>query len=238
MENVYLACAALGGTLWVCPFLMMMFGGHGDASDDGGAGGHDGGLGGHDGGGGGHDDASGGHGDASSHGAADDAHDAAHGTGHVTTHTVAHAPAGGAHEGAIAFLVGFLTFRSIVAAITFFGLGGLAATYGKLGTTRAPVVAIGAGFAALIIVAGVMKLLGKLQDEGTIQIANAVGKVGTVYLCVPAAGGGQGKVTLKLQNRTIECLAVSSAGAIPTGAPCVVVAVVGPNTVEVIPART
>jgi hypothetical protein len=43
-------------------------------------------------------------------------------------------------------------------------------------------------------------------------------------------------VTLSLQNRTVEYRAVTPAGALPTGTRVTVVAVVGPDTVEVVPA--
>jgi hypothetical protein len=60
-----------------------------------------------------------------------------------------------------------------------------------------------------------------------------VGKAGAVYLRIPANRSGSGKITLNLQNRTMEYQAVTAGEAIPTGANIVVVGVVGPDTVEV-----
>ena len=61
------------------------------------------------------------------------------------------------------------------------------------------------------------------------------GAPATVYLAIPGARGGVGKVTLTLQGRTVEYEAVTAGARIPTGAPVVVVDVVAPGTLEVTP---
>ena len=58
---------------------------------------------------------------------------------------------------------------------------------------------------------------------------HAVGQTGTVYLRVPGKGAGPGKVTLNLQNRTVELEAFTAADELPTGTPIRVVAVLGPR---------
>ena len=74
------------------------------------------------------------------------------------------------------------------------------------------------------------------RPDGKLAIARidrAVGCTGTVYLRVPGAKGGAGKVHLALQNRTVEYQAVTAGEEIPTGKPVKVVAVVNADTVEV-----
>ena len=66
------------------------------------------------------------------------------------------------------------------------------------------------------------------------HIGRAVGTTGTVYLSVPGKNGGAGKVTVKVQNRTVEYQAVTSQETLATGTAVQVIAVVGPDTVEVI----
>ena len=84
--------------------------------------------------------------------------------------------------------------------------------------------------------ASVMAAFRRLTHDGTARIEAAVGTTATVYLRVPANRTGPGKVTVTVQNRTVECEAVTAAPAdIPTGAPVRVVAVVGPTAVEVEP---
>ncbi|MBN9118094.1 MAG: hypothetical protein J0I06_02835 [Planctomycetes bacterium] len=117
-------------------------------------------------------------------------------------------------------LFGMLTVRTVTAAVLFFGLGGLTARYYGLEETSAFGLALGAGALALYLV-------------GTARIDRAVGTTGTVYLRVPGARGGSGKVHLMLQNRTVECLAVTAGDELPTGRPIKVVAVVNSDTVEV-----
>jgi hypothetical protein len=55
---------------------------------------------------------------------------------------------------------------------------------------------------------------------------------------VPGQRAGVGKVTLKLQNRTVEYQALTPYQQLPTGSKVVVTAVLGPDTVEVAPAGT
>jgi hypothetical protein len=152
------------------------------------------------------------HGDISGdHGA--DGHDADHGDGN--------------------WFLGLLTFRAVCAAITFFGLGGLVASYYQLETPAQLGSAFLAGFAALYLVATMMKALYRLKAEGTVRIDNALGQTGTVYLRVPGQRAGAGKVTLNLQSRTVELEAYTAADELPTGTPIRVVAVLGPSSVEV-----
>jgi hypothetical protein len=98
-------------------------------------------------------------------------------------------------------------------------------------------IALAAGWAAMYGVHWLMKSLYKLRAEGTAHIEYSVGKVGAVYLRIPAHREGSGKVTLTLQNRTMEYLAVTAGDAIPTGATIVVTGVVGADTVEVEPVQ-
>jgi hypothetical protein len=156
------------------------------------------------------------HHDAGGH----DAHDH-HGHGDHPTHS--------------AWFIGVLTFRTLVAALTFFGLTGLA-TAGKLEQPLNFLVAIAGGVGAMFLVASLMRTLHKLKAEGTVRIQRAVGQPGTVYLGIPAQKAGAGKVTLSLQNRTVEYQAVTPYQALPTGSRIVVIGVVGPDTVEVVPA--
>ena len=129
--------------------------------------------------------------------------------------------------------LGLLTFRAVCAAVAFFGLAGLSARYYALPETGQLAAAALGGFAALYAVASLMKLLYRLRADGTVKVDNAVGKTGTVYLRVPAHNCGPGKVTVSVQNRTVELVAYTAANELPTGTPVRVVAVRGPDSVEV-----
>jgi len=131
------------------------------------------------------------------------------------------------------WFLGLLTFRSVCAAVAFFGLGGLTAAYYELPESARIAAAALSGFAALYLVATLMKTLYRLKADGAVRINHAVGRTGTVYLRVPANKTGPGKVTLNLQNRTVELEAFTAAAELPTGTPIRVVAVLGPSSVEV-----
>jgi hypothetical protein len=137
------------------------------------------------------------------------------------------------HDAQSSWFVGLLTFRTIVAALVFFGLAGKAAAAASLDPGTTLFVALAAGTGALFLVAWMMKALYRLRDEGTVRIDRAVGRTGTVYLTIPANKSGLGKVHLNVQNRTVEYQAVTAHQALPTGTPVVVQAVINSDTVEV-----
>src|SRR5262245_6962375 len=109
-------------------------------------------------------------------------HDAGHGFGHADAGHDGH-DAG--HEGISAWYLGLLTFRTVTAALTFFGLAGLAATAAEMHPAVAGLVALAAGGAALYLVAFLMRTLHRLKADGTVRLERAVGTTGTVYLRVP-----------------------------------------------------
>jgi hypothetical protein len=158
-----------------------------------------------------------------------DFHDAGGHDGHAGAHH-------GGHDHHASWFVGVLTFRTLVAAVTFFGLAGLAASQRNVDAPLSLAIALAAGAAALMLVAFLMRSLHRLKAEGTARIERAVGHVGTVYVPIPGQKAGVGKVTLNLQNRSVEYQAVTPHQQLPTGARVVVTAVVSPDTVEVAPA--
>lgn len=131
------------------------------------------------------------------------------------------------------WFLGLLTFKSVCAAVAFFGLAGMSARYYGLAETAQLAAAVLGGFAALYAVASLMKFLYRLRADGSVRIDHALGRTGTVYLRVPGHKEGPGKVTLNLQNRTVEVEAFTAANELPTGTPVRVVAVLGPSSVEV-----
>ena len=131
---------------------------------------------------------------------------------------------------------GILSFRSIMAALAFFGIGGHIGNAGGYPTVVTLGIAVGMGFAAMVAVGWMMEMLYKLKSDGTVNINNAIGTVGTVYLTIPAKNEGAGKVTLSIQNRTMEYQAVTQEEEdIATGARVEVCNIVDVNTIEVKP---
>jgi hypothetical protein len=152
---------------------------------------------------------------------------------------LAHGPTHGpGHHGGSDALMGLHLFsvRSISAAVAFFGVGGLAAQAVGVPSLLAALVGLATGVAASIATAAAMRAMLRMEHDGTVRLAGAVGAAATVYVPVPGAGGGVGKVLLTLQGRTVECQAVTSdSRVLPTGTPVTVVDVRAADLVEVVP---
>ncbi|MFH0910356.1 MAG: hypothetical protein V1918_02445 [Planctomycetota bacterium] len=92
-----------------------------------------------------------------------------------------------------------LSFQGLTAFFMMFGLVGLALTRESgVGQTLAFLGAGAAGLAAMYGVAKFFSALLGLQSSGTIDMKNALGAEGKVYLTIPA--GGTGKVELVVQD--------------------------------------
>jgi hypothetical protein len=126
-----------------------------------------------------------------------------------------------------------ISFRTLVAAVTFFGIAGMAARDSGLAPPMTLVLALAAGGAAMFGVYYLFQSLTRFDYDGNLRIERAVDKIGTVYLPIAAKNQGTGKIHLKLQNQLVEFQAVTAGERLPTGATVVVTRVVGPDTVEV-----
>ncbi|GAA4333789.1 hypothetical protein [Flaviaesturariibacter amylovorans] len=118
----------------------------------------------------------------------------------------------------------FFTIKNMIAFFTMFGWAGLAAYKGGLGTGLVTAIALASGIAMVLVMWGLMRNAGKLKHDGTLQMKNAVNKVGETYLRIPAARGGLGKVQVQVQGRYLELDAMTDDAAdIATGRPIQVV---------------
>lgn len=206
---LFVVCAVLGGTVMLCQMVLTLIGLAGDSFDVDAGGDFDHGM---------------DHGfDA---GSAGDAHDVA------MAHDGVHADHTD-HSHGSTWLFKVVSFRTLIAAMTFFGLTGLAADSAQFGPVSTFALATAAGAAAMYGVYWMMQWLVRLRSEGTVRVQRAIGREGTVYLRIPGERSGEGKVTLDLQNRTVECSAITAGPELPTGAKIVVVGLVSQDTLEV-----
>ena len=229
MTAIFIVCAAAGGTVMVVQFILALIGLGGEALDldvsaDADHFGGDFDV-----------DADVGAGvDADVAGDMGDMDVGATGEFHGETHPLDHldVPDGARHISST-WLFGVLSFRTIVAALTFFGIAGLWAESVGLSTPNVLLISIAAGGAAMMGVYWLMQSVKKLQADGNVRINRALGRHGAVYLRVPGDRSGVGKIHVNLQNRTMEYLAVTPGPELPTGARVVVTGVVNPDTLEV-----
>lgn len=127
-----------------------------------------------------------------------------------------------------------LSLKTLVAFVTFFGLSGMASTNAGLATLPTLAISIGAGTAALYIVAWMMVGLSRLQSSGNVNIENAIGSAAKVYLKIPGHNKGRGKVTVAVQGRTMEIKALTSGDELVTGSMVRVVGAPAADTLEVV----
>jgi membrane protein implicated in regulation of membrane protease activity len=134
------------------------------------------------------------------------------------------------------WLFGVITFRTVVAALAFFGLAGLAGQSAEYQPFTTLAIALASGVAAMYFVHWMMQSMHRLREDATVRITAAVGQTGAVYLRIPGQRAGAGKVTVTVQGRSMEFQAMTSHDALPNGARVVVTGVLDRETLEVAPA--
>ncbi|MBR5244286.1 MAG: hypothetical protein IKW13_08625 [Thermoguttaceae bacterium] len=124
-----------------------------------------------------------------------------------------------------------LSIRTATAGAAFFGLGGLAGEALGWGRAATAGLAVGLGLAAIYGVYFLLRTLARFNADGSLREATAVGAVGTVYLRIPAARTGQGKVVVTQQGRSVEYAAeTDDAEELANGTPIVVAKLIAPST--------
>lgn len=143
------------------------------------------------------------------------------------------------HSGSALDILKVISFRTLVAGATFFGLGGMAGMTGMT-SVHSPyreilsiLIATAMGISAVYIVYYTYKWLYSLHFDGTVKESSLIGAKGTVYLKIPSGGESSGKVLVTQQDRTMEYVAVTKGEEIPTNTPITVVRILDSNTVEV-----
>src|SRR3954465_4620602 len=188
MSTLFLIAAVVGGTVLVCQFALTLFGlGH----DGGGVGHHFGG-----------DFQTDAHFGGDGHFGGD-----AHGGG------LHDSQAGGHHDSEqhsdSSHIFSVISFRTIIAALAFFGVAGEAALSAGYAPSTSLILAIIAGGFAMYGLDNLMSLIAGLNSSGNERIGNAVGRQAIVYLSIPAMRKGAGKVHFSMQNRIVEYQAVT-----------------------------
>jgi len=105
-----------------------------------------------------------------------------------------------------------LSLQGITAFLMMFGIVGLALLReNQLAEGWAVLGATLAGLGSAWLIARMFRAMGRLQSSGTLDLANAVGQEGTVYLRIPAGGTGKVSVTVQEHLQTLEAVAEGKA---------------------------
>ena len=105
-----------------------------------------------------------------------------------------------------------LTFQGIMAFLMFFGLAGLYVT--KSGGGPSPAILAGAiaGGASMYFTGKLFELFVNLQQDGTVELSEAIGAKGQVYLRISEDGVGQVTVEVNEAQRTFNAKSEDGAG--------------------------
>jgi membrane protein implicated in regulation of membrane protease activity len=209
VQAVFLMFAGISTGLFMARVVMMFLGADHDGGD-------------------GHMDMDGGHGDLDlDHGGADlDGGDGDfdHGDGDV------HAEHG-YDSSDISFRL--LSFQGLTAFFMMFGWVGLAMSKGSgFGNGISMIAGTGAGLVSVWIISRMFQGFSKLQSSGTMNLKNAIGGEGTVYLTVPKEGRGKVRVTVQGHLKVMEAVA-EGGKELPTDTRIKVVDVVNGNVMVV-----
>ena len=122
------------------------------------------------------------------------------------------------------------SIRSIIAFFTFFGWTGVLMLDAGFGVWIAVAIASVSGLLAMVIVGYMMYKFTQFDESGTFNPNSAINHIGEVYLFIPAAKTGYGKIHLKTKGAVKEMDAVTDGPLeIPTGAKVKVVEVLDDN---------
>ncbi len=123
--------------------------------------------------------------------------------------------------------VSLFSIRSLVNFFVGFGWAGVSFYNDISSKALLYIVAICVGCLFSYATVFLIRKMKKLEHNGAYKIADCVGKSCDVYLRIPAAGEGRGKVQISLNGSIHEFDAVSTGEAIATGKRVKVVAVEG-----------
>ena len=130
------------------------------------------------------------------------------------------------------------TIRGIVAFFALAGWTGLIALQNNWGLPMVFGMATLAGLVGAYVIAKIMQTILKVQYSGTLDLENAIGLEGEVYIRIPAKATAVGKVNLLLQGRYMELDAITLAESdLLSGSKVQVVDIRGADTLVVKAAR-
>jgi membrane protein implicated in regulation of membrane protease activity len=126
----------------------------------------------------------------------------------------------------------FLSLQGLTAFFMMFGLVGLALIKAEIAIILTIFGGAIAGLFTVWIISIIFAQMRHLQSEGTLDIQNAIGEVGSVYLTVPPNASGQVQLSVQGAMRILDAVSQNNKK-IATGTKVRVVEVVNSSTVVV-----
>ena len=101
----------------------------------------------------------------------------------------------------------YLSIKNLVGFFTIFGWTGIACLASGKSMAFTVIVSVLAGLLMMTIMSTIVYLMGKLTEQGNLNLQNAIGKIATAYLTIPAERKGMGKIQVKVQGfRTLDAI--------------------------------
>jgi hypothetical protein len=135
-------------------------------------------------------------------------------------------------HGGMNFTFNLLSLQGLTAFFTMFGLVGLTLYRSEVHVLLTILGGTAAGLFTVFIISLLFSQVGRFTSEGTLDIKNAVGVNGTVYLRIPAGGTGQIQVPVQGGLRVLDAVAPGNE-LLPTGTKIRVVGVADSSTLIV-----
>lgn len=104
-------------------------------------------------------------------------------------------------------IMSMLTLQGIVTFLTVMGWTSIVAIGSGTPEFLGMLAGTALGFLAMYAAAKIIHASRKLTENGTLNLSNAIGEIGRVYIPIPASGTG--KITMNVQGRYIEAAAIS-----------------------------
>jgi hypothetical protein len=103
----------------------------------------------------------------------------------------------------------FITFKNLIGFFAVFGWTGLTCIDAGLGNGSTILISFFAGIAMMALLGTIFYFMSKVTEDGTLQVKNAIGGLGEVYLTIPPRRTGFGKVQIRVQGGLRELDAVT-----------------------------
>ena len=98
----------------------------------------------------------------------------------------------------------FFTFKNLVGFFTVFSWTGISCIDYGFGVFATMGISFFAGILTMTLMATVFYFMTRMVEDGTLKIRNSIGRIGEVYLPIPAKGEGFGKVSINVQGSLRE----------------------------------
>jgi len=102
----------------------------------------------------------------------------------------------------------FFTLKNLVGFFTVFAWTGLACIDSGLNNTATILISFASGIVMMIIMGTLFYMMGKLVGSGTLDLNNAIGGIGEVYLPIGKNKSGFGQIQISIQGglRTLQAM--------------------------------